>query len=116
RSKIHRTPHPIDAAERPVLLQAVPRVERHVLALVQLIWRPEVLPWNFDAAEPHGPVPRGDPPPRRVLGVVRAGCMAYPYREVECEVITVSMHGRAQIAHQGNSEEAPQSKPGEKVP
>jgi hypothetical protein len=39
RGKIDGEPHPVDAAERPVLGQTVPRIEHHVLAVVQLILR-----------------------------------------------------------------------------
>jgi len=35
-----------------VLVEAVPRVEGHVLAVVELTGRQEVLLWNFDSPEP----------------------------------------------------------------
>jgi hypothetical protein len=35
RGKIDGGPHPVDAAERPVLGQTVPGIEHHVLAVVQ---------------------------------------------------------------------------------
>ena len=53
RGKIDGEPHPVDAAERPVLGQRVPRIEHHVLAVVQLILRRKTLLWNGDASQPH---------------------------------------------------------------
>src|SRR5258705_13807065 len=39
RGKIDGEPHPVDAAERPVLGHRVPGIEYHVLAVVQRILR-----------------------------------------------------------------------------
>jgi hypothetical protein len=39
RGKIGGEPHPVDAAERPVLGQTVSGIEHHVLAVVQRILR-----------------------------------------------------------------------------
>src|SRR5215831_12257954 len=52
RCTIDGEPHPVDAAERPVLWQTVPGIEHHVLAVVQRILR-QTLPWNGNASQPH---------------------------------------------------------------
>jgi len=43
RGKIDAEPHPVDAAERPVLGQTVPWIEHHVPAAVQRILRQTLL-------------------------------------------------------------------------
>jgi hypothetical protein len=50
RGKIDRKAHPVDAATRPVLRQAVPRIEHHVLAVVQLILRQKTPLLNGNAS------------------------------------------------------------------
>src|SRR6516165_9695801 len=50
RGKIDGEPHPVDAAERPVLAQTVPGIEHHVLAVVQRILH-QTLPWNGNACQ-----------------------------------------------------------------
>ena len=52
RGKIDAEPHPVDAAERPVLGQTVPGIEHHVLAVVQGILC-QTLPWNGNASPGH---------------------------------------------------------------
>src|SRR5215475_6689623 len=52
RGKTDGEPHPVDAAERPVLGQTVPGIEHHALAVVQRILR-QTLPWNGNASQPH---------------------------------------------------------------
>jgi hypothetical protein len=54
RGKIDSAPHPVDAAERPVLGQTVPRIEHHVLAVVQLILCLKTLLWNGDVSQANG--------------------------------------------------------------
>src|SRR6476660_4316317 len=84
-------PHPVDAAERPVLGQAVPRIEHHVLAVVQLILRQKTLLGNGNASQPHYSVLRTAPPPRGVLFVIRRGGVSHPYGEIEHDVIAALM-------------------------
>jgi hypothetical protein len=52
RGKIDGEPHPVDAAERPVLGQRVPGIEYHVLAVVQRILRQKTLARNGNASQP----------------------------------------------------------------
>jgi hypothetical protein len=87
RGKIDSAPHPVDAAERPVLGQTVPRIEHHVLAVVQLILCLKTLLWNGDVSQPHYSVLRTGPPPRGVLDVIRRGGVPHPYGEIEHDVV-----------------------------
>src|SRR6476620_9662163 len=50
QDKIDVEPYPVDAAERPVLGQTVPRIEHHVPAAVQLILRQKTLLLNGNAS------------------------------------------------------------------
>ena len=105
RGKIDSAPHPVDAAERPVLGQTVPRIEHHVLAVVQRILR-QTLPWNGNASQLHYSLLRTGPPPRSVFDVIRRGGVSYPYGEIEHDVIAALMPTRVQIPHKRFLEKA----------
>jgi hypothetical protein len=77
RGEIDGEPHPVDAAERPVLGQRVPGIEYHVLAVVQRILRQKALPRNGNASQPQYSLLRTGPPPRSVLDVIRRGGVPY---------------------------------------
>jgi len=72
-----------NAAKRPVLGQAVPEIEHHVLAVVQRILRQKTLPRNGNASQPQ-----------------------YPYGEIEHDVIAALMRTRVQIPHKRFLEKA----------
>src|SRR5215831_3642057 len=96
RCTIDGEPHPVDAAERPVLWQTVPGIEHHVLAVVQRILR-QTLPWNGNASQPHYSLLRTGPRARSVLEAIRRGGVPYPYGEIEHDVIAALMRTRVQM-------------------
>src|ERR1700730_13914389 len=105
RGTIDGEPHPVDAAKRPVLRQTVPRIEHHVLPVVQRILH-QTLPWNGNASQPHYSLLRTGPLPRTVLDVIRRGGVPYPHGEIEHDVIAVLMRTRVQIPHKRFLEKA----------
>ena len=96
RGKIDGEPHPVDAAERPVLGQTVPRIEHHVLAVVQLILCQKTLPWKGDASQPRYPLLRTGPPPRSVADLSALG---QSRRFAPQQLATSGLPPTADIAH-----------------
>lgn len=71
-----------------MLGQTVPRIEHHVIAVVQRILR-QILPWNGNTSQPH--ILRTRLSPRGVLDVIRRGDVSYRYGEIEHDAIAALM-------------------------